>query len=59
MKGEVKLDEYKGKPVISLPIGENQKTGEMYYFTFGLAKAKAIIEHMDSIEDFIIQHERE
>jgi hypothetical protein len=59
MKGQVKQSEYKGKPTLSLPVGENSKTGEVFYFTFGLTKAKAIIEHMDSIEDFIIQHEKE
>ena len=59
MKAEVKQSEYKGKPTLSLPIGENSKTGEVFYFTFGLVKAKKIIEHMSDIEDFIIQHERD
>ena len=58
-KHEVKFDEYKGKATISIPCGENSKTGEVFYFTFGLVKAKKIIEHMSDIEDFIIQHERE
>ena len=59
MKGEVKHDEYKGKPTLSLPVGESSKTGEVFYFTFGLVKAKKIIEHMSDIEDFIIQHEKD
>jgi hypothetical protein len=58
MKAEVKFDEYKGKATISIPCGENSRTGEVYYFSFGLAKAKAIIENMDEIENFIIDNEK-
>ena len=57
MKSEVKHTEYKGKPTLSIKVGENSKTGEEFFFSFGLAKAKKIIEHMSDIEDFIIQHE--
>ena len=58
MKGEVKQSEYKGKATLSLPVGES-RDGEVFYFTFGLSKAKKIIEHMSDIEDFIIQHEKD
>lgn len=53
MAGEVKYDEYKGKPTIGLPTDKDGK----YHFTFGLAKAKLIMEHIDEIERFVIEHE--
>ena len=46
--GRVKVGEYKGHPVISLPLGENG-----YHFTFGLAKAGAILAHITDIERFV------
>jgi hypothetical protein len=42
----VQFTEYKGKPIIKLPYG---KKG----FSFGVTKAKAILEHMKEIEQFI------
>jgi len=44
-----KISEYKGNPVISIPLGNNER----YSFSFGLTKAKAIIEYLDDIKGFI------
>ncbi len=43
------VSEYKGNPVISLPLGNNER----YSFTFGLTKAKAVLEYLDDIKKFV------
>ena len=48
---EVIVGEYKGNPVISLPIGPRGG------FTFGLTKARAIIKYLDDIKAFIENNE--
>lgn len=48
---EVTVGEYKGNPVISLPIGPRGG------FTFGLTKARAIIKYLDDIKAFIQDNE--
>ena len=48
---EVTVGEYKGNPVISLPIGPRGG------FTFGLTKARAIIKYLDDIKAFIENNE--
>jgi len=48
---EVTVSEYKGNPVISLPIGPRGG------FTFGLTKARAIIKYLDDIKAFIDDNE--
>lgn len=47
-EGGVKTGEYKGKLTLSLPTGN-----EKYPFTFGVAKAKLILKHLDDIKKFI------
>jgi hypothetical protein len=48
---EVTVGEYKGNPVITLPIGPRGG------FTFGLTKARAIIKYLDDIKGFIEKNE--
>jgi hypothetical protein len=48
---EVTVGEYKGNPVITLPIGPRGG------FTFGLTKARAIIKYIDDIKGFIEKNE--
>ena len=48
---EVTIGEYKGNPIISLPIGPRGG------FTFGLTKARAIIKYLDDIKAFIANNE--
>ena len=50
----VTVGEYKGKPTISLPT-DNPK----FPVTFGLAKAKAILAHIDEIDAFVREHSTE
>ncbi len=48
---DVEIGEYKGYPTITIPVGEE---GEV---SFGVRKARAILEHMDEIENFVIVEE--
>ena len=47
----IKREEFQGKPVIKLMNDENYK----YPFTFGLAKAKAILENLEEIKKFVAE----
>lgn len=53
-KMEVTIGEYKGSPVISLPISPDGK----FPFTFGLGKAKAILRYIDEIRKFVEDHDK-
>jgi len=48
------IGEFRGNPVITIFIDKN----EAYKFTFGLGKARAIIEYLDDIKKFIEQHDK-
>ena len=48
---EVTIGEYKGNPVITLPIGPRGG------FTFGITKARAILKYLDDIKAFIEKNE--
>ena len=43
------VGEYKGNAIISLPVAGSTK----YPFTFGLNKAKAVLEYLDDIKKFV------
>jgi hypothetical protein len=45
------ISEYKGRPVLTL------NPGTRFTFTFGLAKAKLIMQHLEAIEGFIKEYE--
>jgi len=45
----IEKSEFKGKPVITLKRNEE----DQYPFTFGLSKAKLIIENLDEIKKFV------
>ena len=47
------VSEYKGNAIISLPVAGSTK----YPFTFGLNKAKAIMEYIDDIKKFVADNE--
>ena len=47
------VSEYKGNAIISLPVAGSTK----YPFTFGLNKAKAIMQYLDDIKKFIKDNE--
>jgi hypothetical protein len=51
---EVTIGEYKGSPVISLPMTADGK----FPFTFGLGKAKAILKYVDEIRKFVDQFDK-
>jgi hypothetical protein len=57
MPDTFKTDTYKGSPTCSVLIGVNGKTGEEYWFTFGVKKAKAILEHVHEIQEFVEEHD--
>ena len=43
--------EYKGYPTLSLPVGPDGDP-----FTFGIAKARAILMHLSAIEEFVAKY---
>ena len=44
---------YKGRPVIIIKRKEDDK----YPFTFGLSKAKLVLEHIEDIKEFVEENE--
>ena len=57
MPDTFKEEMFKGAPVVKILTGINPKTDEEYWFSFGLKKAKAILEHVGEIENWIIKQE--
>jgi hypothetical protein len=51
-ENEPVIGEFKGNPVITL------NPNSRYPFTFGLSKAKLILEHLDRIKEFIAQFDK-
>lgn len=47
------ITEFKGNPIISLKKDEEDKYG----LTFGIRKAKLVIEHIDDIKDFVASND--
>lgn len=47
--------EFKGKPVLTLKRDENDR----YPFSFGVSKAKMIIEYLDEIKKFLADNDKE
>jgi hypothetical protein len=45
----IEKTEYKGKPVIILRRNENDR----FPFSFGLSKARLILEHIEEIKKFV------
>lgn len=50
----VEKTEYKGQPVLVLKRNENDK----YPFSFGLGKARLILEAIDEIKKFVEENEK-
>lgn len=46
--------EYKGKPVLILKKSDDDK----FPFTFGLGKARLILDHLEEIQDFVAEQEQ-
>lgn len=49
---KVKEDNYKGNPLLVL------NADSKWPFQFGISKAKAILENLDAIRDFVAKHEK-
>ena len=47
--------DFNGKPVITLKRGE----GDKYPFSFGLSKARLILENLEEIKKFVAEHEQD
>jgi len=54
-KPDAEVGEFKGNKVITVFINNDPK----YKFTFGLGKAKAIVEYFEDIKKFIAECEAE
>jgi hypothetical protein len=50
----VERSEYKGKPVLVLKRSEDEK----FPFSFGLAKAKMVLEAIEAIKQFVKDNEK-
>ncbi len=50
----VEKTEYKGQPVLILKRNENDR----YPFSFGMSKARMIIEAIDDIKKFVEENEK-
>lgn len=50
---EVKIGEFKGNTIISLPLGSKNREGNEKMFTFGIKKAQAILEYIEEIKRFV------
>jgi hypothetical protein len=48
----VKISEYKGSPIINI-LEEDELLGHKKVISFGKKKAKAILDHIDEIEEFV------
>ena len=53
--GMVERSEFKGKPVLIIRRSEDDK----YPFTFGLTKARLILENLEEIKRFVEENEKE
>ena len=51
----IEKSEYKGKPVLILRRNEDDK----YPFSFGLNKAKLILENLEEIKKFVAENSNE
>lgn len=51
----VERSEFKGKPVIIMKRSEDDK----YPFTFGLSKARLILENLEEIKRFVEENEKD
>jgi hypothetical protein len=48
---EVKYSDYKGHPLIEIPVNSYQ--GKTEYLRLGLKKCKILLSHMKTIEEFV------
>ena len=51
----VERSEFKGKPVLIIRRDENDK----YPFTFGMSKAKLILENLEEVKKFVADNSNE
>ncbi|MDP2599773.1 MAG: hypothetical protein Q8P84_03440 [Deltaproteobacteria bacterium] len=51
----VEESEFKGNPVLILKNGEEDR----YPFTFGVKKAKLMLEHIEDIKKFVAKNDKE
>lgn len=47
--------EYKGNPVLILKNSDEDR----YPFTFGVKKAKLMLEHIEEVKKFVAKHDKE
>ena len=46
---------FNGKPTLNLLTGVNRE-GQEFWFSFGLTKARAILENIEAIKEFVKKH---
>ncbi len=55
MAGEILFETYKGNDMICLPCGDFND--EVQYLKMGYKKAKAVVDHIEDIENWVIEQE--
>ncbi|MDD4179516.1 MAG: hypothetical protein PHH14_05655 [Candidatus Margulisbacteria bacterium] len=50
----IERSEFKGKPMLVIKRDENDK----YPFSFGMAKAKLILENLEEIKKFVAENDK-
>ena len=58
MPDTYKTGEFKGWPIFEVLERIDRKTGEEFWFKFGLKKAQAILENIDALRAWVDKHER-
>lgn len=53
VKKPVEIGEYKGRPIITL------NPGDRFPFSFGMNKARLILDHLDDIKSFVEKYAKE
>ncbi len=51
----VEESEYKNNPILVLKITQEDR----YPFSFGVKKAKLVLEHLEDIKKFVAKHDKE
>ena len=55
-KSKVREEKFKGNPVLILPLPPG-RDGREYDFSFGVQKARVILEYIEEIRNFVLSHE--
>jgi len=58
----VKIEQWKGKPIFQIHDSQDRFAGTDFYkpwISFGIEKAKAILNHSEEIKNFVAQYDKQ